>query len=95
MTEELQIITLTLEIEPTALALLQQQADQQGLTLDQLAARYIGWAAAQVEKHAGHIRAANAFNGLVERNQPQPERPAPVRQHVRALNQEGEERQSA
>src|SRR5690348_2843188 len=32
MTEELQTITVTLEIEPAALALLQQQADQQGLT---------------------------------------------------------------
>ena len=60
MSDELHTITVTLEIEPSALALLQQQADQQGLTLDQLAARYIGRAAAQVETQARHIRAANA-----------------------------------
>lgn len=65
MTDELHILTLTIDIEPTALTLLQQQAGQQGVTLDQLAARYIGCAAAQAETHAGHIRAANAFNGLV------------------------------
>ena len=95
MTDELQSIALIIEIEPSALALLQQQADQQGLALDQLAARYVGRAAAQAETHAGHIRAANAFNGLVERNQPKPRRsePEPVRQHVRALAREaGKER---
>ena len=95
MADELHALTLTVEIEPTALTLLQQQADQQGLTLDQLAARYIGRAAAQVETQAGHIRAANAFNGLVERNQPQSKQPAPGRPHLRALDQEGENRQSA
>ena len=57
MTDELHSITFTIEIEPNALSLLQQQADQQGLTLDQLAARSIGRAAAQVETQVGHIRA--------------------------------------
>ena len=96
MTDELHTITLTLEIEPTALTVLQQQADQQGLTLDQLAARYIGRAAAQAETRAGHIRAANAFNGLVERNQPQPQRPAPEPMHrsLRALERKASEERS-
>lgn len=85
MNDELSTITVTLEIEPAALTLLQQQADQQGVTLDQLAARYIGRAAAQAETQAGHIRAANAFNGLVERNQPQLRQGEPERQRVRAL----------
>lgn len=34
MSDELHTVTVTLEIEPAALTLLQQQADQQGLTLD-------------------------------------------------------------
>lgn len=62
MTEELQTITVTLKIEPAALTLQQQQADQQGLTLDQLAARYIGRAAAQAETHVGNIWVAYVFN---------------------------------
>ena len=95
MTEELHSLTVTIEIEPAALTILHQQADQEGLTLEQLAARYIGRAAAQTETRAGHIRAANAFNGLVERNQPQPKRPEPARTQVRALDQESEERRSA
>lgn len=94
MTDELHTTTLTLEIEPTALTVLQQQADQQGLTLDQLAARYIGRAAAQAETHAGHIRAANAFNGLVERNQPQQRRPEPAHRSLRALERETREERS-
>lgn len=90
MTGELYALTLTIEIEPSALALLQQQADQQGLTLDQLAARYIGRSVAHAETHAGHIRAANAFNGLVEPNQPKPQQgaPAPGRKGLRALARE-------
>ena len=35
MTDELRTITVTLKIEPTALTLLQQQMDQQDVTLDQ------------------------------------------------------------
>jgi hypothetical protein len=91
MAEERHTLTLTIEIEPTALTLLQQQAEQQGVTLDQLAARYIERAAAQVETQAGHIRAANAFNGLVERNQPTPRQSAPGRKELRALEQEAGE----
>ena len=87
MTDELHTITLTLVIEPAALTVLHQQADQQGLTLDQLAARYIGRAAAQAETQAGHIRAANAGVRLVERNQPKPRQlaPEPGRKGLRAL----------
>lgn len=59
MTEERHTLTVGIEIEPTALTLL-QQADQQGVTLDQRAAHPIERAAAQVETQAGHIRAANA-----------------------------------
>ncbi|HEX6777593.1 MAG TPA: hypothetical protein VF099_05280 [Ktedonobacterales bacterium] len=95
MTDELHTITLTLEIESTALTVLQQQADQQGLTLDQLAARYIGRAAAQAETHAGLIRAANAFNGLVERNQPQQQRRALERKASAERSQVPEDTASA
>lgn len=77
ITEQRHTITFTLEIEPTALTLVQQQADQQGFTLDQLAARSIGRAAAQEETQAGHIRAANTGVRLVERYQPPPRRPQP------------------
>lgn len=91
-------IALTLEVEPAALTLLQQQADQQGLPLAQLAARYIGRAAAQAETQAGPIRAANAFNGLVERNQPQVRQGAPVpglvQKRLRALEREADEERS-
>ena len=83
MTDELHTVTFTLEIEPSALALLQQQAEQQGLTLDQLVARSIGRAAAQAERPAGRIQAASAFNGWVERNRPKSCQEAPGHQYVR------------
>lgn len=83
-------------IEQAALTILQQQADQQGLTLDQLAARSIGGAAVQAETQAGHIRAANAGVRLVERNQPKPQlAPEPIQKGLRALEQEEDERRAA
>jgi hypothetical protein len=60
MTNELHTIPLMLEIEPATLPRWQQQAGQQGLPLDQLAARPMERAAAQGERQAGQIRAAHA-----------------------------------
>lgn len=94
MTGALQTITLTIEIEPIALTILQQQADWQGLSLDQLAAQYIGRCAGVVETQHGNALVADAFHGLVERNRPpqkQPE-PEPDQNRLQALERRAEER---
>lgn len=94
MTGGLQKITLTIEIEPIALTILQQQADWQGLSLDQLAAQYIGRCAGVVETQHGNVLVADAFQGLVERNGPkqkQPE-PEPDQDRLQALEHRADER---
>lgn len=92
MTGALQTITLTIEIEPVALTILQQQADWQGLTLGQLAAQYIGRCAGVVETQHGNALVADAFQGLVERNRPQQKQPEPDQDRLQALERLAEER---
>jgi hypothetical protein len=67
---DLQKLTVTLEIEPIALTILQQQADWQGLSLEQLVASYVARCAAVIENQYGNALVADAFNGLAERNKP-------------------------
>lgn len=91
MTDALQKITLTIEIEPIALTILQQQAGWQGLSLDQLAAQYIGRCAGVVETQHGNALVADAFQGLVERNRQQ-KQPEPDQNRLQALERRAEER---
>lgn len=70
MTNELQKVMLTIEIEPVALTILQHQAEWQGLTLDQLAAYYVSRCATIVEEQHGNALASDAFVGLRGRNVP-------------------------
>ncbi len=83
MTSDLQKVTVTFEIEPIALTILQQQADWQGLSLDQLVAAYIARCAAVIENQYGNALVADAFNGLAERNKPKQQRPEPEPVHKR------------
>ena len=91
MTGILQKITLTIEIEPVALTILQQQADWQGLSLDQLAAQYIGRCACVVETQHGNALVADAFQSLVERNRPQQKQPEPDQDRLQALERRADE----
>jgi hypothetical protein len=79
---ELEKVTVTFEIEPVALTILRHQAEWQHVTLDQLAAQYIGRCAAVVEQQHGNALVSDAFDHLIERSKAPKEEPEPVYKRI-------------
>lgn len=77
MSQELETISTTFQIEPLALTVLQNQATWQGITLDELAAYYIGRVATVMEEQRGNALISDVFKHLIERNAPTTQKGSP------------------